>query len=137
MAQQLNPYLTFDGTCAEAMAFYAAVFGGTPQVMTFRDSGMDADGVMHAALATPAGFHLFASDALADMGEPLVRGNNLQISISGDDAEALRGYWAALTDGGQVLVPLEQQMWGDEYGLLADRYGVQWHVNIGGGEQQA
>lgn len=131
MAQQLNPYLTFDGTCAEAMDFYASVLGGTPQVMTFRDSGMDADGVMHAALETPAGFHLFASDAVEGMGDPLRPGNNVQVSISGDEADALRGYWSGLGEGGQVLVPLEPQMWGDEYGLLVDRYGVQWHVNIG------
>lgn len=134
MAQQLNPYLTFDGTCAEAMAFYASVLGGEPQVMTFRDSGMDAEGVMHAALESPAGFHLYASDALEGMGEPLQRGNNLQISISGDEADALRGYWAGLSEGGQVLVPLERQMWGDDYGLLVDRYGVQWHLNIAAGE---
>ena len=68
MAQQLNPYLTFQGNCAEAMDFYAAALGGTVQVMTFRDSGMDADGVMHAALETPAGFHLFAEIVIqADM----------------------------------------------------------------------
>lgn len=131
MAQQLNPYLTFDGTCAEAMDFYASVLGGTPQVMTFRDSGMDADGVMHAALETPAGFHLFASDAVEGMGDALRPGNNVQVSISGDESDALRGYWSGLGEGGQVLVPLEQQMWGAEYGLLVDRYGVQWHVNIG------
>lgn len=135
MAQQLNPYITFDGNCAEAMEFYASALGGTPSVMTFRDSGMDADGVMHASLDTPAGFHLFASDTLAGMGEPLQRGNNLQISLSGDDADALRGYWDALGAGGQVVVPLERQMWGDDYGLLVDRYGIQWHVNIAGSPQ--
>ena len=131
MAQQLNPYLTFDGTCAEAMAFYADALGGTTSVMTFRDSGMDADGIMHAALETPAGFHLFASDAVEGMGEPFHPGNNVQVSLSGDDEEALDGYWNALAEGAQILVPLERQMWGDTYGLLVDRFGIQWHVNIG------
>ncbi len=132
MAQQLNPYITFAGNCAEAMSFYAAVLGGQTQTMSFRDSGMDADGVMHAALETPAGFHIFASDTVAGMGPPLQQGNNLQISISGDDADVLRGYWNGLSEGGQILWPLERQMWGDEYGLLVDRFGVQWHVNIAG-----
>ncbi len=132
MAQQLNPYITFNGNCAEAMGFYASVLGGEPQVMSFRDSGMDADGVMHAALDTPAGFHIFASDTLEGMGQPLQQGNNLQISLSGDDAEALRGYWDGLSDGGQVVMPLERQMWGDDYGLVVDKFGVQWHVNIAG-----
>lgn len=99
IGQQLNPYLTFDGNCAEAMDFYAGVFGGTPEVSTFRDSGMDADGVMHASLDTDAGFHLFASDTFAGMGEPYQRGNNLQISISGDEADALRAYWAPCPRG--------------------------------------
>jgi PhnB protein len=132
MAQQLNPYITFNGNCAEAIGFYASVLGGEPQLMTFRESGTDVDGIMHAALDTPAGFHIFASDAVAGMGEPFQPGNNLQISLSGDEADALRGYWTGLGEGGQVVVPLERQMWGDDYGLLVDKYGVQWHVNIAG-----
>ena len=134
MAQQLNPYLTFPGTCAEAMEFYAHALGGVPQVSTFSEYGMDVEGVMHAALETPAGFHLFASDTFEGMGGPLEMGNNLQISISGDaaDAEAMRGYWEALRDGGEVLEPLQRQMWGDDYGMLVDKYGIRWHVNIAG-----
>ena len=135
MAQQLNPYITFNGNCAEAMDFYASVLGGTPDVSTFREFGMEADGVMHASLDTPAGFHLFASDFVEGMGEPLQQGNNLQVSISGDDSDALRGYWEGLSDGSQVLMPLERQPWGDDYGLLVDRFGVQWHVNIAGDGQ--
>lgn len=134
MAQQLNPYITFEGNCAEAMDFYASALGGTLSVMSFRDSGMDVDGVMHAALETPAGFHLFASDTVEGMGE-LQKGNNVQVSLSGDDADALRGYWDALSAGGQVIMPLERQMWGDDYGQLVDRFGIHWHVNIAGGAQ--
>lgn len=130
MAQQLNPYITFDGNCAEAMDFYAAALGGTVESTMFRESGMDADGVMHASLDTPAGFHIFASDTVPGM--EFTRGTNVQVSISGDEAEQMRGYWDALADGGHVLMPLERQMWGDDYGLLADRYGVLWHVNIAG-----
>ncbi|MCI1261269.1 MAG: VOC family protein [Tetrasphaera jenkinsii] len=132
MAQQLNPYITFPGNCAEAMAFYAAALGGEVQSMTFRDAGMDADGIMHSNLETPAGFHIFASDTFEGMGAPHTVGNNVQISISGDDSEALRGYWDALADGGQVVMPLERQMWGDDYGMLADKFGILWHVNIAG-----
>ena len=131
MAQQLNPYITFDGTCAEAMDFYANALGGTVESTSFRDFGMDVDGIMHAALATPAGFHIFASDNAPGMGLFTV-GNNVQVSLSGDDGESLRGYWSALSEGGQVMMPLERQMWGDEYGMFTDRFGVIWHVNIAG-----
>lgn len=131
MSQQLNPYITFNGDCAEAMDFYAHASGGTVESMSFRDSGIDVDGVMHAALETPAGFHLFASDNAPGMGSYTV-GNNVQVSISGDDGASLRGYWSALSEGGQVMMPLERQMWGDDYGMLTDRFGILWHVNIAG-----
>lgn len=129
MAQQLNPYITFAGNCAEAMDFYGRALGGTVRATTFREFGMDVDGVMHAALETPSGFHLFASDTAPGMGE-FHPGTNLQISISGDDAAALQGYWDALVEGGQVVMPLARQAWGDDYGMLADRFGILWHVNI-------
>lgn len=69
MAQQLNPYITVDGNCAEAMAFYGEVFGAAPQIMTFRDSGMDIDGVMHSNVAAPNHFNIFASDHAEGMGD--------------------------------------------------------------------
>ena len=131
MAQQLNPYITFPGNCAEAMTFYGEVLGGEPQLATFRDSGMDMDGIMHASLDTDAGFHLFACDHVDGMGD-YDHGTNVQISLSGDHAEALHGYWAGLSEGGQVIIPLQKQMWGDEYGQLVDRFGIIWHVNIAG-----
>ncbi|GMA41247.1 VOC family protein [Mobilicoccus caccae] len=132
MTMQLNPYLSFPGNAGEAMEFYADVLGGTVQVMTFKDAGMEEDGVMHAALETPSGFHLYASDQLPGMGPDLVPGNNIQISISGDDASAMEGYWMRLTEAGEVVMPLEKQMWGDVYGLLTDRFGISWHINIAG-----
>ena len=133
MALQLNPYLTFSGQAKEAMEFYADVLGGTLNVMTFRDAGTDIDGIMHAALETPTGFHLYASDQFERMGPDLVQGNNIQISLSGDEADALRGFWSRLAEGGQVVMPLERQMWGDDYGLVTDKFGISWHVNIAGG----
>ena len=71
MALQLNPYLTFSGQAKEAMEFYADVLGCTLNVMTFRDAGTDIDGIMHAALETPTGFHLYASDQFEGMGPDL------------------------------------------------------------------
>ena len=132
MTMQLNPSLTFPGTAGEAMDYYADVLGGTVRVMTFKDAGMDVPGVMHAALETPAGFHIFASDQFEGMGPDLVQGTNMQMSISGDDEPAMRGYWERLSAEGQVVMPLEKQMWGDVYGLVTDRFGISWHINIAG-----
>ena len=132
MAMILNPYLTFHGNAEEAMTYYGQVLGGEVSVSHFRDYGMDADGVMHASLSTPDGFTLFASDTVEGMHQ-VTTGNNIQLSLSGDDEAALRGYWDRLADGGQVMMPLEKQMWGDLYGMVADRYGIEWHVNIAQG----
>jgi PhnB protein len=57
-------------------------------------------------------------------------GTNITVSLSGDDADELRGYWEKLSDGGTVSVPLEKQMWGDEFGSCVDQFGVPWMVNI-------
>lgn len=82
-------------------------------------------------LDTPAGFQLFASDHAAGMGD-YTPGNNVQISLSGDDVDTLNGYWNALSEGGQVFIALQQQLWGDVYGQLIDKFGILWHVNIAG-----
>jgi PhnB protein len=57
-------------------------------------------------------------------------GDTMTISLSGDDADELRDYWAKLSDGGEVSVPLEKQMWGDEFGMCVDKFGTPWMVNI-------
>ena len=132
----LNPYLTFDGTAREAMEFYASVLGGDLNVNTFGDFGDPGnEGVMHAQLVTPTGFTLMASDLPPGMSEGHVAGTNISISLSGHEAETLHGYWDGLAEGGTITMPLERQMWGDEFGMLNDRFGIAWMVNIAGGEQ--
>ena len=132
MASKLNPYVAFDGTARQAMEFYQQVFGGDLRVSTFGEFGQqdspDADKVMHAQLETDRGFTLMASDAPSGMQRS--SGDTITISLSGEDAEELRGYWAKLSDGGTVTMPLEKQMWGDEFGMCTDRFGVPWMVDI-------
>jgi PhnB protein len=132
MASRLNPYLSFESNARQAMEFYRDVFGGTLNINTFGEFGSpdsaEADKVMHAQLETDSGFTLMASDTPAEMQRN--PGDNISISLSGDDADALRGYWEKLSDGGTVTMPLEKQMWGDEFGMCVDRFGVPWMVNI-------
>ena len=132
MPSRLNPYLFFAGNAREAMEFYRNVFGGELTVSTFGEYGADdasiANQVMHAQLETERGFTLMASDPPPGTTEADANG---AISLSGEDGDELRGYWEKLSDGGTVVMPLEKQMWGDEFGQCVDRYGVQWMVNIG------
>ena len=134
MASRLNPYLTFPGNAREAMEFYAGALGGTLTVNTFGEYGMEgpgAEGVMHAMLENEAGFTLMASD-LPPGAEDHRPGTNVAISLSGDDDDALRGYWEKLSAGGEITLALEKQMWGDVFGMCVDRFGIQWMVNIAG-----
>jgi PhnB protein len=132
MASRLNPYIGFDGNAREAMEFYKGVFGGELTVNTFGEFGAenspDADKVMHSQLETDRGFTLMASDAPS--GTAGTPGDNITISLSGEDGDELRGYWEKLSDGGNVTMPLEKQMWGDEFGMCTDRFGTPWMVNI-------
>ncbi len=131
MGTLLNPYLSFDGTAREAMQFYREVLGGDLDLMTFGEyGGSPAEGVMHSHLRTPAGFNLMGSDL--PEGESMTVGSNITLSLSGDDAETLGGYFEKLSEGGKVTLPLEKQMWGDSFGMLTDRFGVSWMVNIAG-----
>jgi len=132
VASRLNPYVNFDGTARDAMEFYEGVFGGTLTLNTYGEyAPPDAPGgdkIMHGMLETASGFTLMGADA--PPGQSLTPGDSVSISLSGDDTDELRGYWAKLSDGGTVTVPLEKQMWGDEFGMCIDRYGVAWLVNI-------
>ena len=132
MASRLNPYLSFPGTTREAMEFYQSVFGGTLDVNTFGEYGEQAPDiagqVMHARLETDRGFTLMASDP--PPGMDVHTGNAIAVSLSGDDADDLRGYWEKLSAGGTVQMPLEKQMWGDTFGMCTDKFGLPWMVNI-------
>jgi PhnB protein len=132
MASRLNPYISFKDDARQAVEFYKEVFGGNLTLNTFGESGAtgtpDADKIMHAMLETDTGFTIMASDTPAGM--EYNPGNTISISLSGDDTDELRGYWEKLSDGGTVTMPLEKQMWGDEFGMCVDRFGIPWMVNI-------
>jgi PhnB protein len=134
MTSKLNPYLSFQDTARDAMEFYQSVFGGQLFISTFGEMGdpeaAEADLVMHASLETPSGYTLFASDT--PPGMEFAPGSQITVSLSGDDADELRGYWEKLAADGTVTMPLERQMWGDDFGTVTDRFGIDWMVNIAG-----
>ncbi len=133
MGSRLNPYLRFDGDARAAMRFYKTVFGGELTLSTFGEFGMKEAAVrqkiMHSQLETDAGYTIMASDT--PPGMDAAAGTNGTVSLSGDDGAQLRGYWKKLSRGGEISVPLEKQMWGDEFGQCTDKFGISWLVNIG------
>ena len=132
MPSRLNPYISFRDNARQAMEFYKGVFGGDLTLHTFGEYGAagtpQADNIMHGMLETDRGFTLMGADT--PPGMDYKPGTNMAISLSGDDADELRGYWEKLAAGGNVSMPLEKQMWGDEFGMCEDQFGVSWLVNI-------
>ena len=133
MASRLNPYIQFDGDARAAMEFYQSVFGGDLSTNTFKEFGTghgpdDDEKLMHSQLETPSGFTLMASDT--PQGMPYNPGQNIAISLSGEGDKLRRYYEKLSADGGKVTVPLEKQQWGDEFGMVTDRFGINWMVNV-------
>lgn len=129
----LNPYLHFKDTAREAMEFYKSVFGGKLDVSTFKDAKMaqdasDENKVMHAMLVTENGITLMGADTPRHM--EYKPGASISVSLSGNDESTLKEYWEKLTEGGTITVPLAKAPWGDSFGMLVDKYGIEWLVNI-------
>ncbi|MDF2575761.1 MAG: hypothetical protein K0S05_2673 [Agromyces sp.] len=137
MPVTLNPYLNFQDNAREALEFYHAVFAGELTISTFADfqaaqDPAENDLVMHGQIDGANGITLMAADTPKHLE---FRGHEgFSVSLSGDDDATLRGYWEQLTDGGQVVEPLETAPWGDSFGMLVDRFGVSWVVNIAGSQ---
>lgn len=133
----LNPYLGFKDNARDAMEFYQSVFGGDLTLSTFAELHADVQPgeenlIMHSQLTTPSGFTLMGSDTPSHMDyKP---GTNHSISLSGDsgDDTELRGYFDALAVGGTITQPLVVAPWGDAFGMVIDKFGETWLVNIAG-----
>ena len=132
MTSRLNPYLNFNGNARQALEFYRDVFGGELTLSTFADlgaaDGADADLIMHGQLETTTGYTIMAADTPPGMEYHGMHG--FGVSLSGDDGDVLRGYWEQLSSSGAVTMPLQKQVWGDEFGMCTDQFGVDWMVNI-------
>lgn len=133
MPVTLNPYLNFRDNTREAMEYYHSIFGGKLNVATFQDYHASQDPsednlIMHAELHGDNGVTFMAADTPHSM--EYTPGNNYSISLTGEDEATLRGYFEKLADGGTISMPLEKAAWGDMFGMVKDKYGVSWLVNI-------
>lgn len=136
----LNPYIGFNGNAKEAGEFYHSIFGGTLDLTTFEQGGMgeqypnEGDKIMHGVVEGEKGLKFMISDTPSD--QKASTESNISISLSGfaQDEQDLRGYWEKLSEGGTVVMPLEKAPWGDTFGMLTDKFGVSWMVNISGAQ---
>jgi len=140
---KIHPYLNFPGTTEAAFRFYESVFrgklteihrfGSMPQSGDFQLTPEQREYVLHVGLELPDGQMLMASDLIEGMGPPRVEGNNISISIHPSSKAEADRIFAGLAAGGTVTMPLATQFWGDYFGSLTDRFGINWMVNYSAG----
>ncbi len=135
MQTKLNPYLSFKDNARQAMQFYQTVFGGKLTMSTFKEFNASQDSsednkIMHATLEVDNCITFMASDTPNPM--EYKAGTNYSMSLIGDNEAELRGYFEKLSAGGNTTMPLGKAIWGDTFGMLTDKFGVSWLVNIAG-----
>jgi PhnB protein len=133
MPSILNPYISFKDNAKEAMEFYKSVFGGTLTMSTFKEGGApvgpaDENKIMHSMLIVNNGMTLMGSDTPPTMKRTV--GDNISLSLSGEDEKELKGYWDKLSEGANTSMPLSKAPWGDMFGMLIDKFGIPWLVNV-------
>ena len=132
--KEFTAYLMFNGNCRQAMEFYAKYLGGDLQVMPYSDGPADmpkemknSDKVLHARLSKAEQTLLMASDCPPD--KPVQVGNNFSVSIACDSNQEVDDLFKSLGEGGKVTMPVQNMFWGAYFGMLTDKFGVNWMFN--------
>jgi PhnB protein len=137
----INPYLNFAGNTAEAFTFYKSVFGGdfAGPMLRFRDFGenvmgvpeSDMDKIAHVALPIQGQQMLMGSDVPSNQPAPAA-GSNFYIMLDAESAEETERVFKALSEGGNVEMPLAKTEWAEKYGMCRDKFGTPWMLNFTG-----
>ena len=138
---KVSTYLNFNGNTEEAFNYYKSIFGTEfhGPMMRFSDvppqegmppmSDKSKNLIMHVALPTIGDHHIMGTDAVEEMGFKLTVRNNVYICLHPDSRTEADRLFKALSQGGKVEMPLQEQFWGDYYGSWSDKYGVNWMIN--------
>jgi PhnB protein len=134
----INPYLTFDGNCEAAFAFYKSIFGGEYQTISkFKDMppmpGMELpdsakERIMHVSLPISKETILMGSDSNPAMGK-VPFGKQISLSVNTESKAEADRIFNALAAGGQITMPIGEMFWGAYFGMLDDKFGISWMVN--------
>lgn len=142
----INPYLTFNGNCEDAFNFYKSVFGGNfPYIGRFGEmppmdgmtvSESEKNKIMHVSLPIGNNSILMGSDSSDAFGLANIPGNNFSISINATSQSEADNLYNGLSNGGKTTMPMSKTFWGAYFGMLEDKYGIQWMVNFDTGEKK-
>lgn len=140
----LNPYLTFLGNCEEAFNFYKSVFGGEfGYIGRFSEmpaqegqppmSDADKNKIMHVSLPISKECILMGSDTGGEWASQTIIGTNFSLSLNVDSNEEADKFYKALSAGGRETMPMANTFWGSYFGMLTDKFGINWMISAGGG----
>ena len=132
----LNVYLTFEDNCREVFDFYRSVFGGEYLIIqTFGDGPADMgildserDRIMHATISIGDSF-LMGSDTASNFSSPPTVGDNFSLSYTSSSREEVDEFFARLSAGGTVTMPLQETFWGSYFGSCTDKFGINWQLD--------
>ena len=137
---RVNIYLTFNGNCEEAFEFSRSAFGGEfSHVGRFNEMPQDDGGfqlsdeeanrIMHISLPISKETILMGSDTGGGWGTSFQKGNNFSVSINTDSRIKADDYFACLSNGGKVNMPMQETFWGDYFGMFTDKFGINWMIS--------
>lgn len=143
MAVKLNSYISFKDNAREAAEYYHGIFGGELTLSTFEEYASsempvaddEKSKIMHAAIMGDNGIELFMADTPSNV--PYEDGARISLTLNGDNEALLRGYWEKLAADGTVTMPLDKAPWGDTFGMLTDKFGINWMVDVAASEKEA
>ncbi len=131
---QINPYLTFDGNCRDAMSFYAECLDGELNLQAVSESPVAAqlpaetqEQILHSAISRNGEILMMASDTIGPYN--FIEGTNISISLNCSNEEEINSIFRKLSAGGKINDPLKKQFWGALFGVLVDKYGIRWMLN--------
>ncbi len=136
-----NTYLNFKGNCEEAFLFYKSVFGGEfnyigrfgdmPASDDYKVADSDKDKIMHVSLPIGTSI-LMGSDTGGAWAPTFIEGNNFSVSVSAESKTEADKIFKALAENGRITMPLENTFWGDYFGMLTDKFGINWMMSYDG-----
>lgn len=137
---KVNAYLNFNGNCEEAFNFYKSVFGGEfSHISRFGDMPAEPNApempaemkklIMHLSYTLGENV-LFGSDTSEEFGGLVTFGNNFSLSVTMESKEEADRVFAELEVGGTIKMPLATTFWGSYFGMVLDRFGINWMVDF-------
>ena len=134
----INPYLSFNGDCEAAFTFYQSVFGGELPLYRFKDAPPDSmpyapgeeNRIMHCSINIGSTI-LMGCDTSESGGPKATFGDNITINYCPENAEDAKRIFAALAEGGKIIMPIDKVFWAELFGMLIDKFGIPWMVNYG------